>query len=386
MHDLPSIHHFWANRHVLPLLEEVGVSGVDDLWRSQIAKQCQHRYPETARLVSLGAGNGDLEISLASALADEGMKNIELVLLELNAEMLDRALASADRVGLGSRVRAVQADLNTWTATEPADIYLANHSLHHLVQLEHLCEQVHSSLTEDGVLLVNDMIGRNGHVRWPEAAECIKRIWRAAPSRYRYNHSLGRVDDTYPDLDCSQESFEGIRAQDVLPLLLRSFHPEIYVTFASVIDPFVDRVYGPNFDPDDPGDTTFIDAIAKFDEAGIDAQVFSPTHLVATFRRSPVACHFPRQRSPQRTVRGLGETPPTVVGEATGPLGSEAPADLATVRASPIDAPSVVDDGWASYHALRARKAVRLALRLVDARQRLADLRGQARSSTRRSS
>jgi hypothetical protein len=135
------------------------------------------------------------------------------------------------------------ADLNVWEAGEPVDIYLANHSLHHVVELEHLHEQVRGSMTAEGVLLVNDMIGRNGHKRWPETAAVLRRIWRTLPENYRYNHALGGVDDEYPDLDCSSESFEGIRAQAVLPRLLEVLHPETFVSYANIADPFVDRVY-----------------------------------------------------------------------------------------------------------------------------------------------
>ena len=54
---------------------------------------------------------------------------------------------------------------------------MANHSLHHVLALEHLFAQVSATLREDGVFVVNDMIGRNGHQRWPEALDLLQRIW-----------------------------------------------------------------------------------------------------------------------------------------------------------------------------------------------------------------
>jgi SAM-dependent methyltransferase len=358
VHDLPAIHHFWTHRFLTPLLAEVGVPDVNTLWRREIIAQCRRRAPERARLVSLGAGNGELELALAEGLMREGVDNLELVLLELNTDMLARADAQARRLGIEDRVRGEVADLNTWTASAPVDVYLASHSLHHVVELEHLYEQVRHSLTPDGVLLVNDMIGRNGHQRWPEAGQAVRRIWRTLPERYRYNHSLGRVDDEYPDLDCSSEGFEGIRSQDVLPLLLEVLHPETYVGFANVIDPFVDRVYGHNFDPDNPDDAVLIEEIATFDEAAIDAGVLTPTHLLAVFRPEPVPCRYPRRRSPERTVRDPQDELASL------------PFPPASVTAPPEPGPTA-SDGWDLYRALRARKAVRLALALADARHRL---------------
>ena len=62
-------------------------------------------------------------------------------------------------------------------------------------------------LTADGGIFATcDMIGRNGHVRWPEAAQIVHRTWRITPESYRYNHALRQVDQAYPDLDCSGEA------------------------------------------------------------------------------------------------------------------------------------------------------------------------------------
>ena len=361
MHDLPQIHDLWTERFVAPLFAEVGFANIDELWERQIANQCRLRAPEPVRLVSLGAGNGEAEVQLAARLAEQGVSNLDVVLVELNPAMLERALASAERVGLGGRVRAQQADLNTWVAGETAHVYLAIHSLHHVVALESLFDQVAQSIDERGVLLVNDMVGRNGHVRWPEAGEIVRMIWRLAPERYRYNHSLKRVDDEYPDLDCSVEGFEGIRSQDVLPMLLERFHPEVYVTFANIIDPFVDRVYGPNFDLDQTEDVSFIESVARLDEAAIELGIVTPTHLVASFRRRPVDCRYPGHRSPERTVRD-----PLIGPGRSGDLASdEADAQL---RAAKLEAE--LRTARYRYRCLRSRRAVRMALALADARHR----------------
>ena len=348
VHELPPIHSYWAERFVLPLFAAVEAVSIDDVWEQHVAQQCIRRAPEPARLVSLGAGNGEGELPLVARLAERGLTNLEVVLLELNPVMIDRALDLAQRLGLRDRVRTEQADLNTWIADESSDIYLAVHSLHHVVELEHLYGEVARSIDPEGVLLVNDMIGRNGHVRWPEAAAIVHRIWRVAPERYRYNHFVKQIDVAYPDVDCSGESFEGIRSQDVLPLLLDRFHPEIYITFGNVIDPFVDRVYGRNFDLQNPGDTAFIDSVARLDEAAIDLGILTPTHLVASFRPRSVRCRYPRERSPDRTVRA-----------------SEGAAAMDVVALE-----AQLETTLARYEALRSRKAVRTALGLAELRHK----------------
>jgi SAM-dependent methyltransferase len=349
---------------VVPLFAEAGSGGIDDLFESGIAEQCRRCAPRRARLVSLGAGNGEYELPLAARLAQLGLTNLELVLLELNPAMLDRALDVAQQLGLSDRVRAEQTDLNTWTAHESADVYLAVHSLHHVVELEHLYDEIARSIDPQGVLLVNDLIGRNGHVRWPEAGEFVRRIWATLPERYRYSHYIGQVDAVYPDIDCSHVGFEGIRAQDVLPLLLERFHPEVFVPFGNVTDPFVDRVYGPNFDPESPEDTFLIDAIATLDDAGLDLGVLTPTHLIASFRARPVQCRYPRRRSPEAMVHAPLPAPgapeaPEATADAPGALGDSPEIQALEAR---------VAAEAAQYAALRSRKAVRAALAVAEGR------------------
>lgn len=365
---LPPIYEFWSERYCLPLIHEVGFAGFYELFDEHVAEQCARRFPEPARLVSLGAGTGETEIGIADRLAQRGVENLEITLLELNPQLIERALADAEQRGMSDRVKGVPVDLNEWRADRPADIYFASHSLHHVVELESVFVEVSASLDSEGVLLVNDMIGRNGHVRWPEAVDVIRRIWRLIPAHYRFNQFLGHIDDSYPDIDCSSEHFEGIRAQDILPLLLERFHPDVYITFSNIADPFVDRIYGPNFDTDNPDDLAFIDAVGRLDDAALDLGLVTPTHLIGSFRTRPVSCRYPRNRSPERTLR----RPDQLV--ATDSSARDKCADaLANDSGETTDVDALrlsLEEGWGRYHRLRQRKAVRAALALAALRPR----------------
>jgi SAM-dependent methyltransferase len=366
VHDLPEIYAVWAKGHVMPLLHEVGFDGFWDMYDQAVAEQCARRGSETVTMVSVGAGNGDAEVDLASRLAKMGHENLQLVLLELNPSMLERADALAREAGIADRVRTVQADLNTWCAEGPVDVYFANHSLHHVVELEHLFGQIKSSLDPDGVFLINDMIGRNGHQRWPEAVAMVNGIWDQMPERYRRNNYSGEIDTVYPDLDCSGESFEGVRAEDILPLLLKTFHPETYVTFANIVDPFVDRVYGPNFDINNESDVAFLEHIAQLDDAAMELRVLTPTHLVGSFRPSPVQCRYPRGRSPERTVHPA--SPPIPV---TAPAEDPPPAEVhvaaeGSVQPEPAQPPAT----QTPYPQLLRASSVKFARRAAGAARR----------------
>jgi hypothetical protein len=178
-------------------------------------------------------------------------------------------------------------------------------------------------------------------------------VWATLPEKHRWNRYAGRADETYPDIDCSSEGFEGVRAQDILPLLLESFHPDVYITFANVIDPFVDRLYGPNFDPADPDDVALIEALGRLDEAALDLAIVTPTHLIGSFRAEPVEPRYPRGRSPERTLRL--PRPDDDLGLADRIARAEAQRG----------------EAWGRYHELRNRKAVRAALWLAALRHRV---------------
>jgi SAM-dependent methyltransferase len=364
--ELPQVHYYWAQRYCLPLFAELGFESLYEFFDHCVAEQCRRCAPDRATMVSLGAGSGETELDIVERLARRGIENLELTLLELNPALLERAMADAARRGMAERVTGVEVDLNEWLPAGTADVYFANHSLHHLVNLEGILAGVKGSMAEDGVLVVNDMIGRNGHVRWPEAADLVHAIWDAAPARYRWNPIEQKVDETYPDTDYGRYTFEGVRAEDILPLLLHHFHPEVYVTFLNVADPFIDRIYGPNFELDNPDDRAFIDALGQFDDAAIDLQLVTPTHLVASFRRSEVPCRYPRRRSPARTVRHperLAEREPSDAVRASDD-GAADPAEVEALRSS-------VAEAWGRYHHLRQRRAVRAALALAALRRRV---------------
>ena len=98
-----------------------------------------------------------------------------------------------------------------------------------------------------------------------------------------------RLEPEFVNWDCAQEGNEGIRAQDVLPLLIEHFQFDAFIAFGNLVDVFVDRSFGHNFDPDDPDDTALIERIARRDEELLDAGRIKPTHLIAAMRARAAA-------------------------------------------------------------------------------------------------
>jgi SAM-dependent methyltransferase len=280
VHDLPPIFHYWSNRHLRPKLEEFGISTPEEMFRKHVEKQF-HTGPRRRRIASLGAGNCQLEVDLAVSLVRQQHENFAIDCLELNPAMLKRGQEAAVKAGVAAYLNFASTDLNTWRPTDEYDAVLANQILHHVLNLEGLFTEIGRSLKTGGTFVISDMIGRNGHLRWPEALRLVREFWRKLPPSHRFNQQLRRYEEMYLDWDCSGDSFEGIRSQDILPLLLEQFHFEFFFAFANIVSPFVERSFGVNFDPSAPWDRDFIDAVNECDKQAIASSRIPPTHLLA---------------------------------------------------------------------------------------------------------
>ncbi len=304
VHQLPDIYHYWSNRFLRPILEEYGFANPDELFAKylhQSALACGANLPI---FVSIGAGNCDLEIRMAKSLKEKGIDNFCIECLELNPKMLQRGLDLARKEGVSANLSFIVADFNRWKANREYTAVMANQSLHHVVNLEGLFAEIKRSLHPKGLFITSDMIGRNGHQRWPEALEAVHRFWRELPQSHRYNHQLKRYEELYENWDCSKEGFEGIRAQDILPLLVETFSFELFIGFANVVDVFIDRGFGHNFDDQNPRDKEFIDRLHHFDEENLRSGHLKPTHVMAVMKKTPVENpQYSRGLSPAFCVR-----------------------------------------------------------------------------------
>jgi SAM-dependent methyltransferase len=307
VHDLPAIFHYWSNRYLRPKLETFGFSHPDGLFALHIGRALKARSSGGGVVASIGAGNCDTEVRLAQALVAQGCDGFELECIDVNPRMLERGAADAKAAGVERLMRFTQADFNHWTPARRYDAIVANQSLHHVLALEHLLDAIRDALTPAGRFVTSDMIGRNGHQRWPEARAIVDEFWAELPAPYRRNLQLGRHEETFLDWDCAGDGFEGIRAQEVLPLLIERFAFDLFIAFGNVIDPFIDRSFGHHFDPGKAWDREFIDRVHARDEREIEAGTITPTHLMAVMHAGDGGTPLTLGRlTPERCVRRQG--------------------------------------------------------------------------------
>jgi ubiquinone/menaquinone biosynthesis C-methylase UbiE len=303
VHALPDIYHYWSRRYALPKLQALGFDWLLGFFIHYISEKLERRQEGLSTIVSLGAGNGEFEVDLARHLRELGRNNFHFVCLEMNPWMLERGKILAASSGLSDHFSFTECDLNNWKAEHQFETILAIHSLHHVVALEKLFDEVHRSLSDHGVFLINDMIGRNGHMRWPEALEVVQAFWKELPHSKKYNHQLKRFEDEFVNWDCSTKGFEGIRGQDILPELIQRFQFDSFLGFANVIDIFIERSFGHNFDPRNESDVAFIDRVAMTDDALLESGKIKPTHIIAALKKEGAALRAYKHLTPEFCVR-----------------------------------------------------------------------------------
>jgi hypothetical protein len=303
---LPPIYRYWAQEHLAPAIEGVfGTRNIYALYAGQFTAAME-RQQNTRRILSIGAGECRLEVDVAKHLKAMDVGDFVIDCTELSAVRLARGRERAEREGVSEHLEFLEVDLNEWATTRRYAAVMAQHTLHHIVQLETLFEAVSALLDDEGVFVTIDMIGRNGHMRWPETLAWVERIWAFMPDRYKYNHQFEKRIDPYLNWDCAKKGFEGIRAQDILPLLLANFSFAHFVGVGGIIDPFIDRAYGHNFDVEKKEDRAFIDFVHHLNAALIDTGVVKPTMVFAAMRKKTsdrVETVYHRNWSPEFCLR-----------------------------------------------------------------------------------
>jgi hypothetical protein len=295
IHDAPPIYEYWSNTYLRPKLNAVfGVDNMTAFYAEPILERAVVTPAPITRILSLGAGDAELEVEVAQHLLSRGLITFRLECLELSPVLIERANRRIRDAAVSSHVSVSQSDLNSWSAAKRSSQHytavLANYILHHVVELENLFEGVAAAIGSSGVFLTADMIGRNGHMRWPEALGIITALWDTLPDELKYNHHSGVTDYTFDNWDCCRDGgFEGVRAQDILPLLVSRFRFEKFLAAGNLIDIFCDRLYGPNYDPNVPAHTQFIDSLELLNSILLELGVIKPTMMLAVLSNQATA-------------------------------------------------------------------------------------------------
>ena len=303
MHDLPDIFHVWSHEFMGPGMQKVfGTQSIDQMYALAFQEAWQPGGG-TGRILSVGCGDGAVEIGVATLLIEQGFTDFRFVCADLSPILLGHLKAAVKAKNLDRYFETYEGDLNIAELDGQFDVIMANHSLHHIEALERLFEFVKSSLKDTGIFATSDMIGRNGHMRWRECAVVVEHLWPLLTPEQRYHIQLGRYSEEFLDHDCSTVGFEGIRSQDILPIMLEDLYPYKFFGCGGFIDLMIDRAYGHSYDPKKPADVQLVRFMATMNDVMLDAGIIKPTIMIAYFTKQDRGEIFFRDRRAVSSVR-----------------------------------------------------------------------------------
>ncbi len=261
-----------------------GLSFYDAVWAALQGR-------ESARVLSLGCGYGGHDLEIARKAPDLA----ELIAVDLNPRVYDSASHRAAEEALPIFFQPL--DLNrVEIAPGYFDVIYACASIHHILNLEHLFAQVHRGLKDDGTLIVFDIIGKTQVEFWREnveyAARVVKRLAKRCGLRAGRRRPLKRLFfDPYTIISpyvepVIQTGMEGIRQEEIAPLLDRSFQAEKVFYFDAYMRLIcTNGTLGPRLDQDIAGNRTLLESLIDEEMELIASGKLRPTELFGIYRK-----------------------------------------------------------------------------------------------------
>ncbi len=228
-------------------------------------------------ILSLGSGYCGHELDLARSLRVP----YRIRCTDLNEALFEQARAKATAEGL--HVEFGAADINFMSIDRRRyDLILAHACIHHVINLEHLLDQVAGGLAEGGLFHTVDVVGRNRKLIWDENERYANAVLDLVPARITGGRRLRVEEDA--------EGMEGIRQEEILPQLRRTLRP-VYEHRHGAFMRFVctDPELSLGFDPRDDEARRFLDFLIAADDLAVRFGVLQPLELWGVYRRAPGA-------------------------------------------------------------------------------------------------
>jgi len=227
-----------------------------------VNKNTNSQKPVT--ILSVGSGPGGTEMNLAKKFSVP----YKLDCIDINEKSL--ALGQEKAKANNLNLHFSQQDINNLKLdSETYDIVFAHAALHHMINHEHVADEIKKSMKPDGLFFVHEPIPRNGLRLWDDTKKITNEIWVQLPDKFKRdctdkkNH---KIINELPDQDLSKDGFECVRSQDLYPVLKDKFKIKIEVPGFSFARRFVDKRFGCNYDMNNPFDKATVDTIIRLDE------------------------------------------------------------------------------------------------------------------------
>ncbi len=233
--------------------------------------------------LTLGCGAGRLE----RALVQEGICR-SLHGIDISEKAIAAARDTAKKEGLPLTYEV--ADLNFVQLPEKTfDLVAAQTSLHHILFLERVAEQVWRSVKNDGYLWIHDFIGETQWQYDSRRLSITNQILAILPEKFRKNKINARLTTELkrPEPGTLGSPFESIRSREIIPIFERWFTIEWKLEFNAflhlVVPPGTRAAYIENDDT-----TALFEVLLLLDNLCIEEKMVQPTGGQYLMRPRPI--------------------------------------------------------------------------------------------------
>lgn len=246
----------WVESPIVMSYINNNITGDPNLdWVTYVFRKYLRKSSGALKVLSLGCGAGNLERHLINL---GPFRKIDAC--DISDGAIKGAKIEADRAGI--KVNYFKVDLNTINLPRGRyDVVIANMSLHHIEELEHLLGQINGALTKDGLFILNEFVGPSQFQYSKKQVEIINDVLDLLPPLYRVSvtnpdmlkpfyapSSVEYMDDNDPS--------EAIRSEEIIKLVGAKFEiVEHHDYGGTILHMLLQDIVG-NFDPDNVGDST----------------------------------------------------------------------------------------------------------------------------------
>lgn len=223
-------------------------------------------------ILSLGSGFCGHELSLSRNLTVPHL--IECT--DINEAIFEQAREVAQEEGLALEFR--EEDLNFIDIPVGRfDVIFAHAVIHHVINLEHLFDQLRKGLSDRGLFHMVDVVGQNRKLIWDENEDFANALLDLLPQEL--------VGTTRLDVPFDADGMEGIRQNDIVPLLRKTFEPEFEYRHGAFIR-FIctNGELGQRLDLSNSGAREWLDFLISADDTAVRTGMLQPLEIWGVYR------------------------------------------------------------------------------------------------------
>lgn len=233
-------------------------------------------------MLSIGCGSGALERDLFRLNAFHHCDGIDIA-----PAAIETAIREAVAIGARSIDYRVEDVEKTDLPAGRYDAVWFNGSLHHIRELEVVCERVRRSLKPTGWLFFNEYVGANHFGFGPPQVAAITHAFALIPERYRVSFargSFGQIQHVVPLPDPIEvvrtDPSEAVRSQDILNVVNDYFDIKTINPCGGSLLQFLLHGIAGNFRQEDPHSMRLLQMLFDIEDGLIESEALKSDFVV----------------------------------------------------------------------------------------------------------